>query len=95
MSKDTPKHEIYIEKVFVYERKSLKQVIMVMYKKKMYFLYAETFNLFMRPVNIDVDILNLTKCQMNDSQTFQYSAIELNHDILKDHYKNRTHIIII
>jgi len=32
LSKDTPKHEIYIEKVAIYERKALKQVIMVMYK---------------------------------------------------------------
>ena len=95
MSKDTAKHDIYIEKVAIYERKSLKLVIMVIYKENIYFLYADKFNIFMRPIGLNVDIVSLKKCQMNEAQSFQYVALELNHTILKDQYKNRSHIIFV
>jgi len=95
--------EFYMEKVHIYEKNILKEILLVIYKNRLNFLYLEKEIFFMRPISIIESIDSIIKCTMTKSfskdkneslqKPFQFLSIKLIPQIIKE--EKRSHIIII
>lgn len=59
--------DLYMEKVHIYEKNILKEILIVIFKNKMNFLYLEKEIFFMRPISIIQSIDLVSKCTMTKS----------------------------
>lgn len=58
------KFELYTEKIHIYEKNILKEILLVIYQNEMSFIYLEKDIFFMKPVNICTDIEEVLDCSM-------------------------------
>lgn len=58
------KFELYTEKIHIYEKKILKEILLVIYQNEMSFIYLEKDIFFMKPINICTDIKQILDCSM-------------------------------
>ena len=56
--------DLYTEKIHVYEKNILKEILLVIYKNEMSFIYLEKDIFFMKPINIGTDIEQIVDCSM-------------------------------
>ena len=59
--------ELYTEKVTIWEKGILKDILIVIHDNKMNFIYLEKEIQFMKPINIFTDIEYIQKCTMKKS----------------------------
>merc|ERR1719329_110026 len=65
-------HEFYLEKLHIWERNSskpLKQILLLIYRGSMFFLFLHKDIFFMQPVSIFTDIDHIIACNMNAAKT--------------------------
>lgn len=62
--------EVFVEKLHVYEKSILKEVLLVIYKGRLNLIYQEKEFFFLRPISIMTDIQCIMKCTM---QKYQYA----------------------
>tara|TARA_B110000285_G_C14956956_1_gene529695 strand:+ start:581 stop:799 length:219 start_codon:yes stop_codon:yes gene_type:complete len=56
--------DLYMEKVHIFEKNILKEILIIIYKNKMNFLYLEKEIFFIRPISIIDNIDSIIKCKM-------------------------------
>ena len=91
-----------MEKVHIFERNILKEILIVIFKNKMNFIYLEKDIFFMRPINIVDNIDSIIKCTMCKSTKkaekasgYQYISIKLDVGNIKKDKRKHSHINII
>ena len=65
----TDNFSLYTEKIHIHEAQTKlnKEVMMIIYKDHLVFIFLETSIFFMRPVNIITDIKKITRCNMDSN----------------------------
>ena len=58
---------MYIEKVLIFERQTLKIAIMVIHRLQVFLLDLDTYYQLMPPISMDNELDQIKKCQMNSS----------------------------
>jgi len=58
------KFELYMEKVHIFEKNILKEILLVIYQNEMSFIYLSKDIFFMKPLNICTDIEEVRECSM-------------------------------
>ena len=98
----TPNLDLYMEKVHIFERNLLKEILIVIFKNKMNFIYLEKDIFFMRPINIVNGIESILKCTMSKSTNknekaagYQYISIKLDGGDIKTDKRKHSHVNII
>lgn len=69
ISPDTSRMELYTEKITIWEKGILKDILIVIYEHQMSFIFLEKDLFFMKSINILTDIDCFTKCSMR--KTFE------------------------
>ena len=94
--------DLYTEKMHIVERGILRDIIMVIHRNYINFIWVDQPIKFMRPVNIIGEIEQVYMCTMESSidngsekPVFRYIALELNKEFVQRVGRNRSHIILV
>lgn len=61
---------MYIEKVLIFERQTLKIAIMVIFRLQIFLLDLDTYYQLMPPISMENELDQIKKCQMTSVQEF-------------------------
>ena len=104
------KFELYTEKIHIYEKNILKEILLVIYQNEMSFIYLEKDIFFMKPINICTDIEEVLDCSMfksyyniknikkedqKEAPAYKYLAIKLVPAMAKAKRRQHSHIIFV
>lgn len=93
---------VYTEKMHIWEKGILRDIIMVIYRGQMNFIFIDQDIKFIRQIDIQADIDSVFKCTMEDDSTedqeipnYRYLALKLKDNVVEGGERNRSHVILV
>jgi len=104
IGRDTERMELYTEKVTIWEKGILKDILVTIYQFQMSFIFPEKDLFFMRPINILTDIDSFTKSTMMKSYEkegskpkpgWQTLCFKVRPSVVKTQGRKHSHVIFV